>query len=70
MENLFTNFGVQIGFKALTPTKMGFCKIPPPFTTYIKHVFEQNSAPNYFMMTKLHIGQLDLNTKKPFSAIF
>ena len=30
VEHCITNFGVQIGFEALTPTKTGFCEIPPP----------------------------------------
>ena len=51
--------------EALTSTKSGFCKILPPS----KHVFERNSAPNYLTMTKLHMGRLDLNTKKSLSVI-
>ena len=35
-----------------------------------KHIFEHNSAHIYLTKTKLHIGRLDLNTKKSFSAIF
>ena len=34
-----------------------------------KHVFEHNLALNYLVMTKLHMGLLDLKTKKPFLAI-
>ena len=29
MEDWVSNFGVQIGFEALTPTKTSFCKILP-----------------------------------------
>ena len=31
MEDWVTNFGVQIGFEALTPSKTGFCEILPNF---------------------------------------
>ena len=42
-----TNFGVQIDFETLAPTKTGFCEIPPPFPRRQKHIFEHNLAPNY-----------------------
>ena len=62
------------GFKVLTPTKTGFCETRPPPTPYGgrhgRQVFKRNSAPNYLTMTKLYMEQLDLNTKKLFSAIF
>ena len=74
MEDWVTNFGVLIGFEALTPTKTGFFEILPPSPPEggrsPKHIFEHNLAPNFLTMTKLHIGQLDLNTKKSFLAIF
>ena len=56
MEDWVTNCGVQNGFEALTPTKTGFCKIPPPSiprrARRQKHVFEHYLA----SMTKLHTG--------------
>ena len=74
MEDWVTNFGIQIGFKALTLTKTGFCEISPPSppgrrNKYQKHIFEHKWAPNYLTMTKLHIRRLDFNTKKSFSSI-
>ena len=32
-------------------------------------IFEHNLALNYLIITKLHMGRLDLNTKQWFSAI-
>ena len=32
-------------------------------------IFKRNSALNYLTMTKFHIGRLDLNNEKCFSAI-
>ena len=72
MEDWIPNFGVQIVFEALAPTKTEFCEIPllppPRRAGRKKHILEHNSAPNYLTMTKFHIGQLDLNTKNHFSA--
>ena len=59
MEDWVTNFGVQTGFKALTPLRRGFTKFCPLILRGVrrqKHVFEYNLAPNYLTMTKLHMG--------------
>ena len=72
MEDWIPYFGVQIRFEALTPIKKEFCEIPlktPNIILRQKQVFEYNSALNYLTMTKLHMGWLDLNTKKLLSAI-
>ena len=34
-----------------------------------KLIFEHNSTPNYLTMTKLQMGQLDMNTKQMISPI-
>ena len=75
MDDWVTNFGVQISFEALIPTKAGYCEILPPSpaggeSRRQKHDFEHNLAQNYLTMTKLHMGQLDLNTKKTIFSDF
>ena len=55
---------------------MRFCKIllPSPWVRVgegsgkeiQKHIFENNLAPNYDTIMKLHMGTLDMNTKKSF----
>ena len=73
MEDWVTDFGVQIGFEALTSTKTGFCEIQPPSPQgggeVKNHIFKHNSAPKYLTMTKLHSRWLDMNIKNSFSAI-
>ena len=75
MEEWVANFGVRIGFWGFDPNKDGVLRNfaplppPPPRGKHRKHVFEQNSAPNYLTMTKLHMEILDFNTKNSFSAI-
>ena len=74
MEHWVTNFGVQIGFEALTPPPLrrGFPKLnllPPSVNRPQKHVSDHDSAPNYPMIKKLYMERLDLNTYNLFSAI-
>ena len=75
IEHWVMNFSVNIGLDALNLTKINltnFYEIPAllPYKGRIqKHISEHNSAPNYLMMMKLHMGQLDLNAKKSFLAI-
>ena len=68
MEDWVTNFDVQIGFEALTPSKTKFCEIPP-LPPWGAHISEYDSASNYLTMTKLYMGRLDLEAKKFISAI-
>ena len=73
MENWLKNFGIQISFEVLSPTKTVFCGILTPSSPqggrHEKYIFKHNSVPNYFTTANLHKGWLEFNAKKSFSGI-